>query len=217
MLCKEDDCERTATMRQMCDKHYQVWYRAWKKEQAALGYVPSTTPLDLDFTQAACVDADPDIFFSLNEDANERYDRKGLKLAKQLCSICPIQEACLKYAIDNDLQGVWGGMTRRERFAKVAVRPERVLSDKARETMRLNNQKRTLAANTRDLELYKRALEQYSSAFPDRTIQILEVRVEHPELSPAQIGEELGIPLSRDVINGTLRRVKAYVKDQTNE
>lgn len=217
MLCKEEDCERTATQRQMCDKHYQVWYRAWRKELEALGPEIKGTTLDLDFEQAACVDADPDIFFSINEDGNELYDRKGLKLAKQLCSICPIQEACFKYAVDNDLQGIWGGMTRRERFAKLANRPKKVMTEKALATIHQNNKKRTLETNLRDMDIYKRALEHYSSAFPDRTVQILEVRVQYPDLSPTQLGEKLGIPLTRDMVNGTLRRVKTYVKDHTNE
>ena len=35
--------------------------------------------------------------------------------AKAVCARCPVREACFRYALDNDLQGVWGGYTEGER------------------------------------------------------------------------------------------------------
>lgn len=35
--------------------------------------------------------------------------------AKAVCSACPAREMCLRYAIDNEPYGVWGGMTPGER------------------------------------------------------------------------------------------------------
>lgn len=35
--------------------------------------------------------------------------------AKELCAICPVTAWCLSWAIENDEDGVWGGMSRAER------------------------------------------------------------------------------------------------------
>jgi len=36
-------------------------------------------------------------------------------LAKEMCSRCPLLEKCRDYAIHTLVDGIWGGMTRRER------------------------------------------------------------------------------------------------------
>lgn len=57
---------------------------------------------------AACLDADPEAFFP---------DRGGdVSPAKRLCRVCPVRAECLDYAVStNQLYGVWGGMSERER------------------------------------------------------------------------------------------------------
>lgn len=48
----------------------------------------------------------------------------GLKI---LCSTCPVQQACLRYALDYDVDGVWGGTTAAERRRlRGSKRPEPV-------------------------------------------------------------------------------------------
>lgn len=43
-------------------------------------------------------------------------DHLGLIIAKQICSICPVKQKCLDYALENNERiGVWGGTTGRER------------------------------------------------------------------------------------------------------
>ena len=60
--------------------------------------------------EAACTGADSDVFFPVAEESVET-DR-----AKAVCSACPVQEACLQYALTtNQTDGVWGGMTATER------------------------------------------------------------------------------------------------------
>lgn len=53
----------------------------------------------------------PDFFF---ETEGEHY--RTFKLARELCSECPVKALCASYALDNDEPfGVWGGLTTRER------------------------------------------------------------------------------------------------------
>lgn len=64
-----------------------------------------------DFPTAACIGADPDLFYP--------EEAKPARAAKALCSGCPVREACLQWALDrNDHNGVWGGLTGKERKAR---------------------------------------------------------------------------------------------------
>jgi WhiB family transcriptional regulator, redox-sensing transcriptional regulator len=64
---------------------------------------------------AACRDADPDLFFPVGT--------TGLRLgqinvAKRMCQACPVQTQCLAWALDHGItDGVWGGTTEDERRA----------------------------------------------------------------------------------------------------
>jgi WhiB family redox-sensing transcriptional regulator len=57
---------------------------------------------------ARCLGTDPEIFYPAeDEDADE---------AKAICAACPVREPCLEHAIvAREKQGVWGGLTERER------------------------------------------------------------------------------------------------------
>lgn len=58
--------------------------------------------------RAACRDSDPGIFFP------ERGDNAAV--AKAVCLSCPVQAACLEYALVTfERFGVWGGKSERER------------------------------------------------------------------------------------------------------
>lgn len=65
--------------------------------------------------EAACHDADPDLFFPIGS--------AGLALrqvdeAKRICRTCPVQARCLAWALDHGVtDGVWGGATEDERRA----------------------------------------------------------------------------------------------------
>jgi WhiB family redox-sensing transcriptional regulator len=58
--------------------------------------------------KAACRGVDPDIFYPVSdEDAED---------AKAICGSCPVQQACLEWALAvREKDGVWGGATERER------------------------------------------------------------------------------------------------------
>lgn len=58
--------------------------------------------------RSACRGLDPDIFYpSSDEEAEE---------AKAVCADCPVKQVCLEHALAHrERDGVWGGLTERER------------------------------------------------------------------------------------------------------
>ncbi len=75
--------------------------------------------------RAACVDADPDLFFPARGVACGSVDITAA--AKAICRGCPVIADCLDYAQTAPVErfGVWGGLSRRERrdLAKRRPRP----------------------------------------------------------------------------------------------
>ncbi len=59
---------------------------------------------------ARCRGVDPTMMFPDDEDF------AGVSRAKALCATCPVQGECLEYALRvREKDGVWGGLTARER------------------------------------------------------------------------------------------------------
>ena len=57
---------------------------------------------------AACRDADAEVFFSLDEQRQQE--------ALALCADCPVRRECLEHALANGEQyGIWGGLREGER------------------------------------------------------------------------------------------------------
>jgi WhiB family redox-sensing transcriptional regulator len=62
---------------------------------------------------AACRDADPELFFP---DGNIRSARAQIKLAKLICRRCLVSVTCLSWALASGQEaGIWGGRTEDER------------------------------------------------------------------------------------------------------
>lgn len=60
------------------------------------------------FNDADCRDIGPSVFFPHRED-NEH-------IARAICKVCPVKEACLDFAIEHKIEfGIWGGVGIRER------------------------------------------------------------------------------------------------------
>ncbi|GGK01664.1 hypothetical protein GCM10011583_36580 [Streptomyces camponoticapitis] len=62
---------------------------------------------------AACVGADPELFFPVGDSdpAAEQTER-----AKAVCHSCPVESRCLEWALDTGrTSGVWGGTDEEER------------------------------------------------------------------------------------------------------
>jgi WhiB family redox-sensing transcriptional regulator len=61
--------------------------------------------------QAVCKEVDPELFFVSD------HDTLGVRRAKNVCATCPVRAECAGYAIQRvELQGIWGGLTTRERW-----------------------------------------------------------------------------------------------------
>jgi len=62
---------------------------------------------------AACRDADPELFFP---DGDTKSARAQVKTAKLICRGCPVSATCLSWALTSGQQaGSWGGLTEDER------------------------------------------------------------------------------------------------------
>ena len=62
---------------------------------------------------AACQDADPDLFFPIGTAGS---GLRQIEEAKRICRVCPAHVQCLAWALDNGVaDGVWGGTTPEER------------------------------------------------------------------------------------------------------
>lgn len=64
---------------------------------------------------AACLTEDPDLFFPAST-REEGAALRQIEAAKAVCARCPVVEECLREALDNDEQGVWGGLSEGERL-----------------------------------------------------------------------------------------------------
>lgn len=57
--------------------------------------------------RAACLDADPALFFP---------DRGGrVTRAKRICAICEVRRECLEMALAGNERGIWGGLGEEDR------------------------------------------------------------------------------------------------------
>jgi WhiB family transcriptional regulator, redox-sensing transcriptional regulator len=68
-------------------------------------------------TLAACLDADPDLFFPPGAPGTEG-SAKQVEQARSVCRACPVTTPCLTFAIaTRQGEGVWAGTTPAERFS----------------------------------------------------------------------------------------------------
>lgn len=64
--------------------------------------------------EPACRDTDPELFFVEGDGA---MSTRELGRARQVCFGCPEKMPCLRFALQRDMHGVWGGSTQAERRA----------------------------------------------------------------------------------------------------
>lgn len=57
------------------------------------------------FDDRACAGEDPELFFPIGDSP------KAAAAGKAICGRCPIRIECLRWALRNGEQGIWGGLT----------------------------------------------------------------------------------------------------------
>ena len=66
-------------------------------------------------SRAACVGADPELFFPIGDTGPGMLQ---IAAAKQVCARCPVRQPCLEWALETSQNaGVWGGLSESERHA----------------------------------------------------------------------------------------------------
>ena len=84
---------------------------------------PADYPLFNDKGTPLCATVDPEAFFpdvqrKDRDTGRPQYTGSSaeVKLAKKMCVSCPYIEECLEFALNNnELYGIWGGLTYQER------------------------------------------------------------------------------------------------------
>lgn len=171
--------------------------------------------MSFDIKQAKCLTEDPDMFFSDDED---EPDWKLIKKAKAICALCPVIADCLQMAYEEEADGIWGGTTARER--RINTNRERtgyvpipkVVSENARKAVVAVNKAKTVAVSERDRELFQQALDMFDD-LDDLTDILLQLRINNPTHSLADLGQELDPPISRDIVAGRLRRIRERMEN----
>lgn len=77
---------------------------------------------------AACKSCSPELFFPAGT-TGAAFDE--ITAAKAVCAVCPVQTACLRFALaTNQAYGIWGGTTEDERvqIKRLSRRPPAALS-----------------------------------------------------------------------------------------
>lgn len=86
--------------------------KASRRTQSTLGVYRGGVKAAPDFTNAACRDADPELFFSEGPNSSEREWQK----ARLICKECPVVFECAMWALEHEISyGMWGGTTPQER------------------------------------------------------------------------------------------------------
>lgn len=163
--------------------------------------------LNPDLARCATTNADPDIFFMDDKD-EANYDAMKTEIARSICGQCPIQKQCLQFAIKEEMEGVWGGTTTRERRSAAFQRQTNyvpVPKKPADITKILQvNAARALETSVRDRDALLEALATFDDLEPI-TIEIANLRINNPGVPISELATMAGI--TKDVFAGRLKRL----------
>jgi len=72
--------------------------------------------LPFDSSKGACREHGVLVFYPIVEKPTMSTKMRALiQEAKKICSTCEVREPCLKYALENESHGIWGGLSETER------------------------------------------------------------------------------------------------------
>lgn len=103
------------------DAEWRENYRLDSAAPAAPPRPPKTSTTGTWGKRAACLDADPELFFPVSETGGPHVEQ-----AKAICQGCPVRTSCLERAVRaGEPAGIWGGLTTPERRRRRASQLER--------------------------------------------------------------------------------------------
>lgn len=160
---------------------------------------------DVDWKQSACTDMDVNVFFP---NPGRAYVRKVLE-AKAICGECPIVQDCLRYAVDHEDHGIWGGLTAGERKGKYRALNLPVVRVSARklENLSKGNQQRHMQAASEAVIKLTQALEALGNQAMPEWIEAATLRINNPDKSLTELAEMSN--QTKDAYSGKLRRLLA--------
>jgi WhiB family redox-sensing transcriptional regulator len=163
--------------------------------------------LNPNLARCAVTKADPDIFFMDDKDETN-YDATKTRMALAICGQCPIEKQCLEFAIKEEMEGVWGGTTTKERKS-IMFRIERKYVPRPREERNITkilqvNSSRALETSVRDRDTLIEALATFDDLEPI-TIEIASLRINNPGVPLSELATMAGI--TKDVFAGRLKRL----------
>lgn len=88
----------------------------------------------VDWTIAACKGTPTNLFYVF-EEHRKPQEFFNVSIVKKICYTCPIWRACLVYGMNEEIYGVWGGLTTHERKALVSGEPSSLFSKVAQELL----------------------------------------------------------------------------------
>jgi hypothetical protein len=168
----------------------------------------------LDMTQAACKDVDPEMFFP---EQGSKY--KTAEMAKEVCKSCVIKFDCLQTALENKYDGVWGGLTtverdslqrrerrvRRGRMHENSLRNLQVGSTVQQAHLAAANAARAAKVAEKSVVLVKQALDSIGSSVPDNLRKVGQARIDNPTASLQELADLMGV--TKDSYSGAIRRL----------
>lgn len=162
---------------------------------------------------ANCViaDVDPDMFF-VDDPDQEDYDKSLTDQAKALCFGCEIREQCLKYAVDNNLDGVWGGVSRFDRRA-IHRKNHSVRNVDYKLRKKNNLPTRREQSTMKAIQFLSDHFDKISSVEAAYVVRAVTVRLENPSLSLSEVSRFLG---KKDTYMSDVLRIvlKKYDKEK---
>ncbi len=172
----------------------------------------------LDFTDANCLDADPELFFS---DEEYVYDKKKTAAAKLICRECPIKNQCFEYAVKGGYQGIWGGLTDAERTRRVRGTEKPTYTTDQQQTrikqLQASNKKKQADSANKYIARLKKALAEHQGEVDTETLELANIRINNPELTLSEVGERCSKPVTRFAVAARFRRLLQTEEERQKE
>lgn len=157
-----------------------------------------------ELAQAACANKDTNLWFPEGPPGSQT---NSTEYAKSVCATCPVQMACLNQALANDMTGIWGGTTAKER---TRMKHTRTISVNVLDRNKKANQAKSTEASQKAVELIKEALTRVDEEVPPQLLTAAQLRVNNPNANLQELADMAKV--TKDSYAGSLRRFMQLMK-----